>query len=269
MLFNTLLFLFFFFPITFLISRILTGSKKIFVLLILSLIFYSFHNMINLLVLSSSVIFNYLSLRKNSQNIYLPILINLVILFIFKYSGDFFDILLLQETLILPLGISFFTFQQISYLLEKKYLNVEKHNFIEYAFFVTFFPQLIAGPIIKFKDMIIQIKNQKKVKTNFFFHKACIGFMILTIGLIKKVIFADTLAEFVDPVFLDISAGQDNVTMVTAWLAIVCFSFQIYFDFSGYCDMATGMALMLGFTIPINFYSPFQSQNISQFVSQF
>ena len=135
-------------------------------------------------------------------------------------------------------------------------------------FMFSFFPQLIAGPIIKFNDMIHQIKSQKIVKNNIFYHKAFIGIIILSIGLVKKVIFADTLSEFVDPVFFDIKAGQDNVSMITAWFAVLCFSFQIYFDFSGYCDMAMGMALMLGFKIPINFYSPFKSENISQFWSR-
>ena len=93
-------------------------------------------------------------------------------------------------------------------------------------FMLAFFPQLIAGPIIKFNDMIHQIKSQKIVKKNIFYHKAFIGIIILSIGLVKKVIFADTLSEFVDPVFFDIKAGQDNVSMITAWFAVLCFHFK-------------------------------------------
>ena len=265
MLFNTLSFLFLFFPVVLVISRILEGKKKIFFLMLLSLIFYSVHNIANLLVLILSITFNYVSAKKFSKKIYFPILLNLLILFFFKYASDIFDLSLFKENLILPLGISFFTFQQISYLLDAKYKSTQRHNIIEYAFYVSFFPQLIAGPIIKFRDMINQLKNQRSIRTKIFYHKAIIGFIIFSVGLIKKVVFADTLAEFVDPIFLDISAGQDNVGMITAWFAIICFSFQIYFDFSGYCDMATGLAFMLGFKIPINFYSPFKSQNVSQF----
>lgn len=265
MLFNTLPFLFLFFPVALLTARILEGKKKIFVLLLLSLIFYSVHNIVNSLVLILSISFNYLCAKKISKKIHFPILLNLLILFFFKYASDIFDFSLFKENFILPLGISFFTFQQISYLLDAKYKSTERHNIIEYAFYVSFFPQLIAGPIIKFRDMINQLKNQRVIGTKVFYYKATIGFTIFSVGLIKKVMFADTLAEFVDPIFFDISAGQDNVSMITAWFAIICFSFQIYFDFSGYCDMATGLAFMLGFKIPINFYSPFKSQNISQF----
>lgn len=268
MLFNTFIFLFIFFPTAFLISRVLYGQEKIKGLLILSLIFYGFHNIFNLLILLSSISFNYLSARSNNKNIFFPIIVNLSILFIFKYASGIFNFSFLEGNFILPLGISFFTFQQISYLINNSQKSRQEHNFTEYAFYVSFFPQLIAGPIIKFNDMIHQIKSQKIVKKNIFYHKAFIGIIILSIGLVKKVIFADTLSEFVDPVFFDIKAGQDNVSMITAWFAVLCFSFQIYFDFSGYCDMAMGMALMLGFKIPINFYSPFKSENISQFWSR-
>lgn len=269
MLFNSIFFLFLFLPISLILSRIFGEEKKIILLLILSIIFYSFHSILNLVILLFSISLNFFFVKNLSKKSYfVPIILNLLILFIFKYATDIFNKNIFSQNFMLPLGISFFTFQQISYLLDNKFNNIEKHNFFEYAFYVSFFPQLIAGPIIRFRDIIHQIKGKYKINNGIYYHRLCIGFLILSIGLVKKVIFADTLAEFVDPIFLDVNAAQNNVSMVTAWIAIFCFMFQLYFDFSGYCDMALGMALMLGFKIPINFYSPFKSENISQFWSR-
>ncbi|HAT1774465.1 TPA: MBOAT family O-acyltransferase [Legionella pneumophila] len=166
------------------------------------------------------------------------------------------------EMIILPLGISFFTFQQIAYILDLRNGRVKNHHFLDYLFCVTFFPHLIAGPIVNYRELIPQLKNKKILifkNTNLL-----IGLAIFSFGLFKKAIIADTLAEIVNPVF-DGSAHGANINFISAWLSAIAYTLQIYFDFSGYSDMAIGLARIFGVKLPVNFASPYKATSIIEF----
>ena len=162
----------------------------------------------------------------------------------------------------MPLGLSFFTFQQIAYLADLHAGRVAEHRFREYAFCVTFFPHLIAGPIVNYRELIPQLSHSKIFllrKQDF-----ATGLSIFVIGLAKKILIADNLAGFVGPGFSAAGSGQ-SVPFATAWLSVLAYTFQIYFDFSGYSDMAIGLAHIFGFKLPINFYSPYKATSIIDF----
>jgi len=186
----------------------------------------------------------------------------------FKYAGFFAAIIpgldgnFTFTHIILPLGISFFTFQQIAFLVDCNRGVAKPHSLPEYALFVTFFPQLIAGPIVHHGDMLPQFRALDGFRL-----KAvglAMGFEIFLIGLFKKVVLADGLAVHVQPVFSAAAAG-DPLTMVEAWGGALAFTFQLYFDFSGYSDMAMGLAAMFGLRLPINFNSPYKATSIIDF----
>ena len=281
MLFNSYEFLFAFLPITFVIyfylnHKRLTEASKGF-LVISSLVFYSWWNIVYLPIILSSMLFNYVignSLNNKedrhrfSQKSILTfgIISNLALLGYFKYT-DFFieNINLLSDgniptlDLALPLAISFFTFQQISYLVDSYRQETKEYDFLNYALFVTFFPQLIAGPIVHHKEMMpqfAQIKN--KVKN---YRNIAMGLFIFSIGLFKKVVIADTFAVWAN-------TGFDTATTLNlfeAWATSLSYTFQLYFDFSGYTDMAIGLALLFNIKLPINFNSPYKATNIQDF----
>ena len=284
MLFNSLEFLFLFLPVTlisyyFLINKI-ENDTKINFLIFVSLIFYGWWNFKYLFLIIFSIMVNYLCglLIINSQKRYflkkfsliMGVFVNLSILVYFKYSNFFieninelFGLNFILYSIILPLGISFFTFQQISFLMdlfrnEKLYI---KMNY--YFLFVTFFPQLIAGPIVNYREMVDQYDPSKN-KLNNIWSNLSIGITLITIGLFKKVIIADKLAFWSDKAFV-YSANEGTLTFLESWLNVLCFSFQIYFDFSAYSDIALGLALLFGFKLPINFFSPYKATNIIEF----
>ena len=156
-------------------------------------------------------------------------------------------------------GISFFTFQQLSYLIDNYKGKSKKYDFLSYCLFVTFFPQLIAGPIVLPEEMLPQFENSNNKKINFMNMNK--GLYLFAIGLAKKVLIADSISPFAD-------AGFDKMTSLTfleAWLTSVSYTMQLYFDFSGYCDMAMGIALMFNIILPLNFNSPYKSKNIQEF----
>ncbi|GHV04586.1 peptidoglycan O-acetyltransferase [Campylobacterota bacterium] len=160
--------------------------------------------------------------------------------------------------IVLPLAISFFTFQQIAFLVDT-YREKASYDFITYALFVVFFPQLIAGPIVHHKEMMPQFVSKKNLIVNY--RNIAAGVFIFTIGLFKKVVIADTLA-------LSATHGFDvaiTLTMIEAWATSLCYTFQLYYDFSGYCDMAIGAALLFNIKLPINFNSPYKAINIQDF----
>ena len=194
------------------------------------------------------------------------IVFNLGLLGYFKYS-DFFieninalfhsDIKLLH--LALPLAISFYTFQQIAYLVDSYKEETKEYSFSHYALFVTFFPQLIAGPIVHHKEMMPQFaKKQNGVKN---YYNIAMGLFVFSMGLFKKVVIADTFAHWATQGF-DIAK---SLNMLEAWSASLSYTFQIYFDFSGYTDMAIGAALLFNIKLPINFFSPYKAGNIQEF----
>jgi len=280
LLFNSYEFIFAFLPITFFIyfylnHKRLTEASKGF-LVFTSLFFYSWWNISYLPIILVSMLFNYLigntlNSKKNykfSKKVLLifGIVANIAVLAYFKYF-DFFieNINLVLSTkieplhLLLPLAISFFTFQQISYLVDSYRKETKEYDFLNYALFVTFFPQLIAGPIVHHKEMMPQFaKARNKVKN---YRNISIGVFIFSIGLFKKVVIADTFAVWA-------TEGFDVVTtlsVVEAWIASLSYTFQLYFDFSGYTDMAIGAALLFNIKLPINFNSPYKATSIQDF----
>jgi len=192
---------------------------------------------------------------------------NLLLIFFYKYfdfgvsiTNSIFDTNFLLFNLYLPLGISFFTFQQISTLIDAYGNKCKYQNIFEYGLFISFFPQLIAGPIIRYEEFFPQIKN----KISFTAENFSIGLTFFVIGLFKKVIIADNLAVFVNPVFTSSESGSD-LMFIDTWGASFAFTFQLYFDISGYADMAIGLGRMFGIKIPLNFNSPFKAKSIIEY----
>lgn len=191
---------------------------------------------------------------------------NLSILGLFKYANFFAESVLAlfgiehqAWSIILPLGISFFTFQQISYLVDVKRGEAVQYSFLEYATYVSFFPQLIAGPIVRHGELIPQFKRQPD--TQQWLELAGRGLVLFTLGLVKKVFFADELAPIADEGF----ATAAMISTADAWTSALAYSLQLYFDFSSYSDMAIGLGALFGFRLPINFDSPYKSSNIREF----
>ena len=283
MLFNSYEFIFVFLPITFfiyfyLIHNRLTVASKGF-LVCSSLFFYSWWNVAYLPIILASMIFNYVigkKLNKTSKDkrkgfskksiLIFGIIFNLSLLGYFKYA-DFlienfnlaFDSNAELLQLALPLAISFFTFQQIAYLVDSYKQETKEYNFLNYALFVTFFPQLIAGPIVHHKEMMPQFaKTRNKVKN---YRNIAMGLFIFSIGLFKKVIIADTFAVWATQGF-DVAT---TLNLFEAWATSLSYTFQLYFDFSGYTDMAIGLALLFNIKLPVNFNSPYKATNIQDF----
>lgn len=281
MLFNSYIFILFFLPITFFTYFFLT-KKRLFVaakafLAASSLFFYSWWNIAYLPLILISMIINFsigsvLSQDNNhkvSKKKYLlagGIGFNLFLLGYFKYT-DFFianvnaitDTNIPQLGIILPLAISFYTFQQIAYLVDSYQGQTKEYDFLSYVVFVTFFPQLIAGPIVHHKEMMPQFSNRWNMVKRY--RNIAIGLFIFSIGLFKKVIIADSFAQWA-------TAGFDQAETLAffdAWATSLSYTFQIYFDFSGYTDMAIGAALLFNIKLPQNFNSPYKSTNIQDF----
>ncbi|CAM3897316.1 MBOAT family protein [Arcobacter cloacae] len=194
------------------------------------------------------------------------IIANLSLLGYFKYADFFIENFNLVASsnvnllnLVLPLAISFFTFQQIAYLVDSYRGETKEYDFLNYALFVTFFPQLIAGPIVHHKEMMPQFASTWNMVKNY--KNIALGLFIFSIGLFKKVVIADTFATWA-------TAGFDNaqtLNLIEAWATSLSYTFQLYFDFSGYTDMAIGIALLFNIKLPINFNSPYKATNIQDF----
>ena len=194
--------------------------------------------------------------------------LNLALLCYFKYTNFLFDSFttltgtpLPFVNVILPLGISFFTFQQIAYLVDVMRGAKVERDIVSYTLFVSFFPHLIAGPLVHHAEMIPQFKRGRTGRSAVL---AARGLAIFAAGLFKKVVIADNLAQFVTPVFAHLDAGG-GVTTQWAWLSTLAYTLQIYFDFSGYSDMAVGLALLFGIRLPVNFRSPYKAASIIEF----
>jgi alginate O-acetyltransferase complex protein AlgI len=210
---------------------------------------------------------NQASTENRRKLLVLGILANLTPLFYYKYSlfllenflwitGNHIEF----EQLILPLGISFFTFQQIMYIMDAYKGQAPDYKFFHYATFVTFFPQLIAGPIVHHKEMMPQFDSKS------FHHLSeniIIGLSIFTIGLFKKIMIADPLAGCASPIYEQ--ANIEEITFFDGWFAALGYTFQLYFDFSGYSDMAIGLARMFGIVLPANFHSPYKARSMIEF----
>ncbi|EGU60156.1 membrane bound O-acyl transferase MBOAT family protein [Vibrio nigripulchritudo ATCC 27043] len=278
MLFNSYIFIFLFLPLVILGFYFLTfkgkeGSARLF-LVSSSLFFYGWWNYMYLAVIIASLVFNFLvgvKLRNNKSRLLLTfsICVNLIALVYYKYFNFFIDSINYSFNLsfnvsqiILPLAISFFTFQQISYLVDVFKGSVRNYSLLDYSLFVTFFPQLIAGPIVHHNEIMPQFKTKASltlVKENL-----AIGITIFIFGLFKKVVLADSIATYATPIFL-MAEDSQNLNFYTAWFGALSYSFQLYFDFSGYSDMAIGLARMFGIILPLNFMSPYKSLSIIEF----
>lgn len=241
-----------------------------------SLFFYGWWDYRYLTLLLASICGNYLlgsliarhAMRpKGKQVLIAGVIINLALLAYYKYA-DFFLVssngLLGTEwpllNIILPIGISFYTFTQIAFLADAYAGKVTEYRFVYYLLFVTYFPHLIAGPVLHHKEMMPQFDKADNYKLQL--PEIAIGLTIFSIGLAKKVLIADNLAEYSAPVF---KPQSEPTTFLTAWGAALAYTFQLYFDFSGYSDMAIGLSRLFGIRLPLNFNSPYKSTNISEF----
>ena len=282
--FNSFEFIYIFLPISiilFFAAAKLVGTRTaVAILVIASLFFYAWWEPIYLLLISGSILFNYtigyLITRDRkyyffSDKILLAVGIcgNLALLAYFKYANFFVDNFSLASgievnvpPIILPIAISFFTFQQIAYLVDCKRKETGEYSFMNYALFVTFFPQLLAGPIVHHKEMMPQFSNPTVYRVSN--TNLAVGLAIFGIGILKKVMIADQIAPFSDNVFNAVHGGL-TPTIWEAWAGALAFTFQLYFDFSAYSDMAIGLARMIGIVLPLNFFSPYKATNIISF----
>ena len=278
MLFHSLQFMFIFLPITFvgyyLITRFSAVSVGLVWLITASLFFYAYWDPRYLVLIVISILFNFymgrLIAKTRSRSILaFGISANLVALFFFKYTNfltenihAYIDSRVPITQIILPLGISFFTFQKIAFLVDSFLQETKEYNLIKYSFFVTFFPQLIAGPIVHHKQIVPQLDHEKNRYLNS--SHVLQGLLVFAMGLVKKIMIADYFGRVATPLFAS-AAGGVSPTSSSAWIAALAYTFQLYFDFSGYSDMAIGLALLFNLNLPINFNSPYKALSISDF----
>jgi len=277
MLFNSYVFLFVFLPVTVLgyVYCGRAGRRAVLLWLILaSLTFYGWWNPAYLLLLVASIAVNFtiaqvLRTRPSRPLLAVGIALNLLAIGYFKYANFFVDgwneltgYSFEVGSIVLPLAISFFTFQQIAYLVDAHRGLINSHDWLEYTLFVTFFPQLIAGPIVHHAEIIPQYPRALSGSVQA--RNLAVGSTIFLLGLFKKVVIADTIASYSTPMF-DAAAGGVAVSLLEAWGGSLAYTFQIYFDFSGYSDMAIGAARLFGIRLPANFDSPYKARNIIEF----
>jgi alginate O-acetyltransferase complex protein AlgI len=279
MLFNSAQFIFVFLPIVlsifFLLGRLREHMLALMWLAAASLFFYGWDDPYRLLpLILFSIAFNFFigrMLLASQSRIVLTIGIcgDLLLLGYFKYAGflvetfsDLTGLVVQKPNIDLPIGISFFTFTQIAFLVDAYRGEAREYEPIHYTLFVSFFPHLIAGPIYHHKEIMPQFQLQE----NFRFHIANLGLGLtwFALGLAKKVLFADVLAQYATPIFNAAAAGKP-VGLLDGWIAVSGFALQLYYDFSGYSDMAIGLALMIGMRFPLNFNSPYKAQSLIDF----
>ena len=282
MLFNSYTFVFGFLPIVLIGFYALGAQRREWALLwltVTSLLFYAWWRPVNVLLIAPSIMINYAlarllerigkSQRLRAQAVLAAgIIFNLGFLCYFKYltfiSGmcnDLFGTGFVLTQLILPLGISFITFQKIAFLVDVHGGRVSRFSLADYSLFVLFFPQLIAGPIVHYREMMPQFRA---ATCRFDADNVAIGISLFAFGLAKKLLFADPLSRLVAPLYGQAAAGIPQ-TLAEAWIAALGFTLQIYFDFSGYSDMALGLARFFGIRLPLNFNSPLKATSIIDF----
>jgi D-alanyl-lipoteichoic acid acyltransferase DltB (MBOAT superfamily) len=280
-LFNSYVFLFLFLPVTALgfaaLGR-LSHRLTLGWLTLCSLFFYGFWNPPYLLLLGLSVGVNFgcgwcLSAlhrtRWSHLLLALGLTFNLALLGYYKYAGFFLRTVndvtgtaLTVPEIVLPLGISFFTFQQMAYLVDAWKGLTREFRLIDYTLFVTFFPQLIAGPIVHHKELLDQFAAQKRLR--FRADDVAVGIVVFVLGLFKKVVLADNVSGYANEVFGATASGVVPV-VGDAWIGVLAYTFQLYFDFSGYSDMAVGLGRLFGIAIPVNFDSPYRATSVVDF----
>lgn len=280
MLFNSYVFILLFLPITLILYFALNHYKctklaKV-ALIIMSLWFYAYFHIGYIFILLGSVLVNYgfaKGIERADENgilrkvlLITGILGNLGVIFYYKYFGFFvsninavFSTSFSVGAILMPLGISFFTFQQISYLVDSYRSETKEYTFLDYSLFVTFFPQLVAGPIVTHKELIPQFGEQQRKRISQ--EEMARGIYLFSVGLFKKVIIADTLGLGADWGF----AVPESLSAADTLIVSLLYTFQLYFDFSGYCDMACGIARMFHIELPVNFNSPYKALSIADF----
>jgi alginate O-acetyltransferase complex protein AlgI len=283
MLFNSYEFIFAFLPIVVLVFFALGKASRVWALrwvIAASLFFYGWWRPLNVLIIGPSVMINFLLARllqrlcKQESRaaaqavLLLGIAFNVAFLGYFKYSNflvsavnDGFGTHLFLARVILPLGISFITFQKIAFLVDVHAGRIESFTFQDYCLFVLFFPQLIAGPIVHYREMMPQFH---RVSCRFDKDNVAVGLTLFAFGLFEKVFLADNLSKFVTPIYT-LAASGSSLALVPAWVAALGFTLQIYFDFCGYTDMALGIARLFGIRLPPNFNSPLRATSIIDF----
>lgn len=277
MVFSSTLFLLLFLPVFLLVYYLLPYKLKNAWALIASAVFYAWGAPVFVFVLFGSILFDYLLVRQFAQSTHpkrlmlLAVVVNVALLGYFKYANFFventnsllsgFGIDALSWTkVVLPVGISFFTFQKISYVVDVyRGIRPPLKYFADHALYVILFPQLIAGPIVRYNEIADEIVDRKAAINA---DNRLLGFFRFSIGLGKKVIIANVLGEQADLVF---NGSIATMNSATAWYGALCYTFQIYFDFSGYSDMAIGLGRMMGFKFPENFNNPYIAQSITEF----
>lgn len=277
MLFSSLTFLFKFLPVTLALYYLVPQRFRNIIMLIASLIFYAWGEPIYVFLMLFSIIFNYFGglqidalkqsgdTKKLKFSFFFTVIVNLAILGFFKYYGFVLDSInsilpfnIPYKALALPIGISFYTFQTLSYIIDvyRGTAEVQK-NFISFGTYVTMFPQLIAGPIVRYQDIDKQLR--KRTISMYKFGQGMAWFLR---GLGKKVLLANNIGMMFDSIH---AMGADERSVLTAWLGCLAYTMQIYFDFSGYSDMAIGLGKMFGFEFMLNFNYPYISKSLTEF----
>lgn len=279
MLFNSYIFILCFLPITVTVYYILNHSEHYQAgkawLLAMSFWFYGYFNISYAVLLCISILLNYVLIHFMMQKetgiqrhilFATALLTDIGILFYYKYFDFFIENInavcnrdFPLKNLLLPLGISFFTFQQLSLVIDYYKGKAPAYSLLDYAAYVTFFPQLIAGPIVLHSELIPQLCDTARKKINY--DNIAKGLYGFSLGLAKKVLIADTFSKIVTVGYTDITALDTTNALIT----ILCYTFQVYFDFSGYCDMALGLGCMFNMELPVNFNSPYKAASIAEF----
>jgi len=280
MVFSSTLFLFYFLPVFLLVYWLAPHRFKNTVALVCSLLFYAWGGLNFLALFVGSVVVNFLLIRfmdatseRWKQRIFLiiSILLNVSMLFYFKYANFFLDNAsavrsyfggpaLTWEKIVLPIGISFFTFEKLTYTIDV-YRGVNKplKSFWDFMLYIMLFPKMIAGPIVRFHEIAGQLTDRRAFDTA---DQKLAGFFRFALGLTKKVVIANALGEQADAIF---QLNPATLSAAQAWLGALAYTFQIYFDFSGYSDMAVGLGKLMGFQFPENFNNPYVSRSITEF----
>lgn len=274
MLFNSTVFLWLFLPTLIVLYFLAAKKYRNYILLIFSLLFYAWGEPKYIILMLISIIANYYfgiiidKSKKKTIWLVIDILLNIGLLGYFKYANFFAENVnsifgpgtLNIAGIALPIGISFYTFQIMSYIIDlyRGEIKVQK-NLPKLALYISFFPQLIAGPIVKYRDIDKALNSRRETLNKFYY-----GIKRFVYGLAKKVLIADVMAAIVDTVFIE-ETGGTGLTQSIAWIGALCYALQIYFDFSGYSDMAIGLGSMFGFRFMENFNSPYLSCSITEF----
>ena len=274
MVFSSITFLLYFLPLFLLVYQLAPKSSKNNIILIASILFYSWGGpkFIFVILLTTFLDFFFVQKMHQSKNrrqknywLILSLIMNVGILFYFKYANFFVDSIhtlfgwnITLQKVLLPIGISFYTFESITYVVDVyRGIHPPLKNFWQYQTYILLFPKLIAGPIVRFHEIADQISNRTETTD-----KKIHGLMLFCIGLAKKVILANTIGKQADAVF---AMNIQDIDTAAAWIGSLCYTFQIYFDFSGYSDMAIGLCKIMGFDIPENFNNPYVSSSITEF----